>query len=63
MKVLSAVDSGSRKCLVEVGNGVGERQLLDLAESPDWSADGLAWLPIKIRNLARASSKISGHIV
>ena len=58
----AAVKPGSIKSLVEVGQGVGEKQTLDLAKTPDWSADRVAWLLIEIWNLSRAFSEYSGHI-
>ena len=56
VEVPSAVDPGSRNCLVVIGHGVGKRQIFDLAESSYCSADGMALLSIEIRNLLRTIS-------
>ena len=63
VKVTFAVEPGSRKSLIKVGHGEGTRQILYLADSSYWSADGMAWLQIEISNLSKAFSKNFNHIV
>ena len=46
VKVLATVKPGSKERLIEVRLSVGKRQVLDLTEERDRSADGLTRLPL-----------------
>ena len=56
VKISSTIDPGSRKRLIEVGHGIGKWYVPDLSKGTNWSADGLARLPVKIWILLRTFS-------
>ena len=63
MEISYTIEANSIKRLIEVGHEINKRKILDLPEITDWSADGLTWLPIYIRNLPRAFCENSRHFI